>query len=253
MINPPIEFVKNRDLLREINLSKASYCYYLDKKYIYYDYITSDVTEITPELIERLRQEKASPARKKNAIPIETIDPESIIIRVMTFEHIPLKGKDEKSKKNSSPYKRCPFPPFKHYILTNEGMLKEVLRSHWVDGFDNGQFCITHGKISRHLSKMMVMMVNRYGDKANWRGYSYLDEMKGQALMQLSQVGLQFDESKSVNPFAYYTTTMKMCFTRILNLEKQSQQIRDELLCMAGSNPSNTRMVEHEMENRSKY
>jgi hypothetical protein len=65
--------------------------------------------------------------------------------------------------------------------------------------------------------------------------------MRGQALLQLSQIGLQFDESKSQNPFAYYTAAITNSFTRILNLEKKNQHIRDDILEMNGLNPSWTR------------
>ena len=64
--------------------------------------------------------------------------------------------------------------------------------------------------------------------------------------MQLSQIGLQFDESKSENPFAYYTAAITNSFTRILNIEKKSQAIRDDLLEMHNMNPSFTRQSENE-------
>jgi hypothetical protein len=57
----------------------------------------------------------------------------------------------------------------------------------------------------------------------------------------LSQIGLQFDESKSQNPFAYYTAAITNSFTRVLNIEKKMQNIRDDILEMNGLNPSWTR------------
>jgi hypothetical protein len=80
----------------------------------------------------------------------------------------------------------------------------------------------------------------------NWRGYTYVDEMRSQALLQLSQIGLQFDESKSQNPFAYYTAAIDNSFTRILNIEKKNQMIRDDMLIQVGQSPSFTRQMEHE-------
>jgi hypothetical protein len=62
--------------------------------------------------------------------------------------------------------------------------------------------------------------------------------MRGQALLQLSQIGLQFDESKSQNPFAYYTAAITNSFTRVLNIEKKNQNIRDDILEMNGMSPS---------------
>jgi hypothetical protein len=70
--------------------------------------------------------------------------------------------------------------------------------------------------------------------------------MQSQALMQLSQIGLQFDESKSENPFAYYTAAITNSFTRILNIEKKNQSIRDDILEYNNMNPSYTRQGERE-------
>jgi hypothetical protein len=78
-------------------------------------------------------------------------------------------------------------------------------------------------------------------------GNTYVDEMKAQAIVQLAQVGLQFDESRSNNPFSWATQVVYTSFLKVLNTEKKSQSIRDDLLIMAGSNPSHTRQVEDQM------
>jgi hypothetical protein len=57
---------------------------------------------------------------------------------------------------------------------------------------------------------------------------------------------LQFDESKSENPFAYYTAAITNSFTRILNIEKKNQAIRDDLLEINDMMPSFTRQGENE-------
>lgn len=72
-------------------------------------------------------------------------------------------------------------------------------------------------------------------------GNTYNDEMRSQALLQLSQIGLQFDESKSANPFAYYTAAITNSFTRVLNIEKRNQNLRDDILEMNNMTPSYTR------------
>ena len=91
------------------------------------------------------------------------------------------------------------------------------------------------------ISLAPLKLVERYSMRSNWRGYTYVDDMRGQALLQLSQIGLQFDESKSQNPFAYYTAAITNSFTRILNVEKRNQHIRDDMLQQAGAMPSFTR------------
>ena len=65
-------------------------------------------------------------------------------------------------------------------------------------------------------------LVERYAMRGNWRGYTYNDEMQSTALLQLSEVGLKFNEARSQNPFAYYTATITNSFTRVLNLEKRN-------------------------------
>ena len=64
----------------------------------------------------------------------------------------------------------------------------------------------------------------------------------------MTQIGLQFNEAKSANPFAYYTAEINNSFTRVLNLEKRSQEIRDDLLEEEGLNPSSTRLFNAEWE-----
>jgi hypothetical protein len=92
--------------------------------------------------------------------------------------------------------------------------------------------------------------VARRNDTVYLTGNTYLDEMKGQALLQLSQMGLQFDEYKSDNPFSYYTASVSNSFTRVFNLEKKNQDLRDDLLIDVGSSPSFSRQLALEGEIR---
>ena len=105
--------------------------------------------------------------------------------------------------------------------------------------------------MTNELAKMYMKLVERYGTRGNWRGYTYNDEMQASALLQLSQIGLQFDESKSQNPFAYYTAAITNSFTRVLNLEKKGQNIRDDILEQHGLNPSYTRQIKNEEQSKS--
>ena len=95
--------------------------------------------------------------------------------------------------------------------------------------------------MTNKLALMFMKLCERYATRSNWRGYTYNDEMRSQALLQLSQIGLQFDESKSQNPFAYYTAAITNSFTRVLNIEKRNQNLRDDILEMNNLNPSYTR------------
>jgi len=133
---------------------------------------------------------------------------------------------------------RVNFPPFFHYRITDHKIPYVVCKSHWRGDLDTGEYCRDHGTMTRKLAMMFMKLCERYATRSNWRGYSYNEEMRGQALLQLSQIGLQFDESKSQNPFAYYTAAITNSFTRILNIEKKNHNIRDDILEMNGLNPS---------------
>ena len=95
---------------------------------------------------------------------------------------------------------------------------------------------------------MWMKLCDRYATRGNVRGYTYNDEMRGQAILQLAQIGLQFDESKSNNPFAYYTAAVTNSFVRVINIEKRNQNIRDDILEMNNMNPSYTRQAQGEWD-----
>lgn len=274
-VAPPTEKVKyitNKELLAEIHKSKLTYCVFDKPEHAAYDTIVAQLADITPELIEATRARKAhlrTQSEKKELraasakqselkavdIPASSIPVESLIFRVMTSQHIPLDpDRKRKGKGENGNHTRTPFLPFKHYYIVNYQedqphqpiQFKECLRSHWEGTFEDGHFNMHTGQMTHRLAVMYMMLVDRYSRRTNWRGYTYLDEMKSHALLQLSQIGLQFNEAVSDNPFAFYTTTIKNCFTRVLNLEKRNQNIRDDILIMNGANPSYTRQNDEE-------
>lgn len=263
-----VNYLTNKELLSEIHKSKNTFSYYLDKQYANYDAIVGDLAEITPELIQATRELKAKKlfqaqkqalkdqGLKNHQIKIPEVDPESIPVedivwRLMTYDHIPLDDERVKNPKTvADNHVRLNFPPFKHYIMEDTG-LREVGRSHWKDALENGCFSQDHGKITNRLALMFMKLVERYSQRGNWRGYTYVDEMRSQALLQLSFVGLQFNEARSDNPFAYYTVTVSNAFTRVLNLEKRNQNIRDDMLVMAGVTPSMTRQIDNSMQQKA--
>ena len=262
-IKKPAKFLTNKDLLAEIHKSKNSYSEYDDPKYGNYDFIVDDLDEITSERMMQARQKKLDDmiSRKKKELvasgiknpvigfTLDDVPENGIVIRLMTFDHIPINPeKIDKAKTVSEAHIKCNFPPFQHFIMDN-GQFRCVGKSH----HKNGEFSITHGKMTNKLALMYIEMVERYGHRGNWRGYTYLDEMKSQALVQLSKVGLQFNESKQAipNPFSYYTACMSTSFLKVLSLEKKNQNIRDDLLIMHGAMPSYTRQTSNELEQRA--
>ena len=269
----PVNYLNNKDILKEINNSKLTYCQVSDEKYNNYDVIVGDLNEINDTVITQARLNKSNklqseayavamsthdradyknkPKQKEFAVDPESFDLDELIFRVMNMDHIPLEPGRKKNPKTEADTKaKVNFPAFKHYAYQGDKLV-EVVRSHWLGSISNGSFSVEHGRITNKLGTMFLKLVERYSHRANWRGYTYVDEMRGQALVQLSQIGLQFNESKSDNPFAYYTAVVNNSFTRVLNIEKRNQTIRDDILIDQGHMPSFSRQIKHEEEIRN--
>ncbi len=254
-----VKYLNNRDLLEEIHKSKCSFSSFTKQEYSQHDIILTDINKINIRTIADAKRNRAKrigiqafiEARAQGDKKVKlaeltpdykTIDKTEIIIRIMTYEHIPLApGRKKTTKTTADSHEKVNFPPFQHWKFNDENELICVGKSHWKGGIKTGKFSKDHGRITESLGKMFIKLSERYAQRANWRSYTYVEEMKGQAILQLSQIGLQFDESKSENPFAYYTAAVNNSFTRILNNEKKNQNIRDDMLEEAGLTPSSTR------------
>jgi hypothetical protein len=268
-----VNYLNNRDILKEIHASKNTYCWYRDRALDHqYDIILPSLDKINQRTIVEARKARADRIKRETG---EVIDQKKIpntdlVFRITAWDHIPMAPKkitkaEAKKRKleeildlddaqEDDPladlidepvldmnHVRLNFPPFEHYRIDDNKSPFIVGRSHWRGDLETGEFCREHGNMTRKLATMFMKLCERYATRSNWRGYTYNEEMRGQALLQLSQIGLQFDESKSQNPFAYYTAAITNSFTRILNIEKKNQNIRDDILEMNGLNPSWTR------------
>ncbi len=256
---PKIKYLTNKDLLREIHLSKNTFCSFTKPEYHEYDLIVPSLEKLNIRTIAEAKRNRAArlskiaheagmvaagkklPA-KEFEVDYKKIDKHDLVFRVMTFEHIPLAPGRKKTLKNTADsHEKVNFPPFQHWKFNDEDELICVGKSHWKGGIKTGKFDKEHGQMTNDLARMFLKLCDRYATRGNVRGYTYNDEMKGQAILQLTQIGLQFDESKSDNPFAYYTAAVTNSFVRIINIEKRNQNIRDDILEMNGMNPSWTR------------
>jgi hypothetical protein len=255
---PKIKYLTNKDLLKEIHLSKNTFCTFLNPEYHQYDLIVPSLEKINIRTIAEAKRNKAvrmgkeahelansvGPKRslKEFEVDYKTVKKADVVFRIMTFEHVPLAPGRKKTLKNTADsHEKVNFPPFQHWKFDDNDNLICVGKSHWKGDLTTGAFNKEHGQMTNDLARMFIKLCERYATRGNVRGYTYNDEMRGQAILQLTQIGLQFDESKSDNPFAYYTAAVTNSFVRIINIEKRNQNIRDDILEMNGMNPSWTR------------
>ena len=257
-----INYLNNRDLLVEIHKSKSSFCSFTEDEYHQYDIILTSIDRINLRTIaeakrnraKRLTQEAYEKAKQTNPkirlsqceIKYKSIPKDSLVFRIYTYEHVPDEPGRKKNPKTVADGKvKVNFTPFQHWKFDENDNLICVGKSHWEGGMQNGYFNKDKGRATNELAKMWMKLCERYGTRGNVRGYTYNDEMQGQAILQLAQIGLQFDESKSKNPFAYYTAAVTNSFVRIINIEKRNQNIRDDILEMNDMMPSLTRQTSH--------
>jgi hypothetical protein len=253
-----VNYLNNKDMLLEIHRSKSSYCVFTQSEFHQYDLILPSTDKINIRSIAEAKRNRAKrqgdleyQTRKKAGEKVKQADCEvdykkiqktDVVFRVMTYDHIPLNNVRKKNPKSLADHRdKVNFPPFQHWKFNDKDQLVCVGKSHWKGDLEKGHFDKDAGQITPTLARMMLKLCERYATRGNVRGYTYNDEMKGQAILQLTQIGLQFDESKSDNPFAYFTAAVTNSFVRVINIEKRNQNIRDDILEMNGMNPSYSR------------
>jgi len=214
----PVNYLSNKELLRLINESKLSYSSLVNPAF-------QDKALAHPDKIIRSLDEATEP---------------DTVYRLMTREHIP------------PDITKPTFNAFKHFLVI-DGHPIEVLRSHWIGGANDGHYSDDHGKISNTLAERIMLLVSKYSQRANFRGYSYREEFVGEGLVQVIKGALLFCESRTKNtpnPFAYYTAIATNAFRKVLTAEKRVRTIRDDMLISMGADPSHTRQTEDELEQR---
>lgn len=112
--------------------------------------------------------------------------------------------------------------------LNNKSLLHEVIESKKA------------GKMSDKLARMLQLLCARFSKKPNYVNYTYNEDMQAYAMMMLVKTWHKFDETKSSNPFAFYTQCVYHSFIQYLNAERKQRDIRDLSLIEQGMNPSYT-------------
>ncbi len=98
--------------------------------------------------------------------------------------------------------------------------------------------CQQTGKMSNELVKMLTLLVERYSTKGNLAGYSYIEDMRSHAMVNLVTAWKKFNPDKSNNPFAFFTECVKNSFNQYLNYEDKESTAKNELLIAYGLDPS---------------
>lgn len=133
-----------------------------------------------------------------------------------------------------------------NFYLTREELIREIILSkkkHRESNLPRSPAECFTAKLTEYLQ----LMVNKYANKGQWRGYSYIEDMKSEALLTLCQNAFKYDETRYDNPFGYYTQIIKYCFITSLEKEELVRDIKDSLWEAQGMTPSFARQVKNEI------
>ena len=137
-----VNYLNNKDILKQIHYSKMSYCYMQDDKYSEVDLIVESVKKINKSAIKQAQINKAAklstlayqqavakgdwtkkPKQKEFTVDPKTMAVDELVFRVTTYDHIPDEPGRKKTTKTIADTKaKVNFPPFKHYILDSAGV-----------------------------------------------------------------------------------------------------------------------------------
>lgn len=74
--------------------------------------------------------------------------------------------------------------------------------------------------IPNNIIIMFKKIVDGYAKKPKFSGYTYIEDMKAEALLHCVKYIHNFDINKSTNAFAYFTQVIHNAFLQVLNKEK---------------------------------
>lgn len=74
-----------------------------------------------------------------------------------------------------------------------------------------------------------ILLNKRIATKYNFSGYSYIDEMISEGIMNCFLYWHNFNPDKTTNVFAYFTTVSSQAFIRYIKKEKKQTMIKEQI------------------------
>ena len=112
-----------------------------------------------------------------------------------------------------------------HYV--DNKMFAQALTDWIVENKDNGKR-INWTEMPRYVAECLMKIVEHFGLQGCWRGYTYLDEMKSEAIINLVKGIHNYNINFSPNAFAYASEIVRKSFIFVLDKEKAQASIKNE-------------------------
>lgn len=81
-----------------------------------------------------------------------------------------------------------------------------------------------------YICQCFIKIAHKYANRPNFLGYSYRDEMIGDAILTCIMRCHKFDPEKSNNPFAYFTQYCHNAFLQRIKREKNQTNIKGKYI-----------------------
>ena len=94
------------------------------------------------------------------------------------------------------------------------------------------------GKPTDELCQAFFLLTNRIAGRANFGGFSYIEDMKAEGLFCLARGWDKIGYDENANPFSYMTTIVYNAFRSVLNDEHKQSMTLDLMKIEEGLDPS---------------
>lgn len=112
----------------------------------------------------------------------------------------------------------------KHYV-DNKRLYTEMIK--YINEYNHAKAeGLPPPRASNYIGECIWMIANRLSTNRNFIGYTYREEMIGDAIENCLRYIHNFDPDKSTNPFAYFTQIMYYAFLRRIDKEKKQSYIK---------------------------
>jgi hypothetical protein len=81
-------------------------------------------------------------------------------------------------------------------------------------------------RVSNYIGESILLICNNLGKKPNFSGYTYIEEMKFDGVVDCLAAVNNFDPDRTSNPFAYFTQIAWNAFIRRIQKEKKQTYIK---------------------------
>jgi hypothetical protein len=119
-------------------------------------------------------------------------------------------------------------------IKYNEDLTEWIINCDSLKNKNDSRNLPNEPRIPEYIGKCIYLIANNLKRSFKFSGYSYNDEMVGDAIEDAIKRIKSFDPKKSNNPFAYFTQICYFAMVRRIKAEKKQSKLKNEIIKNTG-------------------